>query len=133
GGASVAEEIDRHTDPPPDVVPVLHSGDTSCSSVVLAVGTLPKLEPTVETARHDLAFLCLADELVVTQTQVPRQTAHRPAILQEDARIGLDAVAAVGRQAQCDLDRPAGVIRDRLHVAGRLRSRWHRCGRNATR
>ena len=109
--------------------------------VVLAVSALAERDAAVESARRHLALLRLADEPVVAQAQVPRDAAHRPAVLQEDAGVGLDAVAAVGRQAQRHLTGPSGVVGDRLHVAGPLLEQppvafadtWRRGGTSATR
>ncbi len=83
-----------------DVLPVLHGADASRSRVVLAVGALAELRAAVEPARRDLALLRLADEPVVAQTQIPGDAAHRPAILEEDAGVGLDPVAAIDRQPE---------------------------------
>ena len=97
---AVAEDVEGHADARRDILPVLHVPDAARFRIVLAVGALSVMLAGVEPARQHVAFLRLADEPVVAQPGVDRGAAHRPLVLRVNPGVGLDAVAAVGRQPQ---------------------------------
>ncbi len=89
----------------------------------------PNVAPAAQAARQHRALARFADELVEAEAEVQRDAAHRPLVLQEEAEVALDAVVAIGREAQRHRHRPAGVVGDRLHVAGPSRQQLPVAGR----
>ena len=98
-GAAVAEHVHREADARRDVLPVLHLAGAEVTGSTVPSGNRRTWRRAMA-ARQHRALARLADELVVAQAEVQRDAAERPAILDVDAEVAIDAVVAIRRQAQ---------------------------------
>ena len=120
-GPAVAEHVERDAETRRDVLPVLNPSGAVVLKTVQPVRTIVIGLRRIERARRQRLRQRRALEPVESKSGVDRGAADRPAVLAVNAGVELDRVAPVGRQAQCDGDWRAVVVRDGVVGGGAAR------------